>query len=302
MKPVCLISAVCTLLDEEENLHVEGFEAHLSDQWNSGITSLFVAGSMGAMQLLRDETYRTLIRTAVELADGRGELLAGAGDTSYWRTRDRIAFLNQFPLDGVVVLTPFFFRFSQPELVEYFQSLAKISRAPLYLYDLPQVTGTKLDFETVLTLAKCPNIAGIKCSDDPGYTRQLQDRVPESFRVIIAQADLVDVFLRHGLREQLDGMFAMAPAWAVDLARAAEKRDWGKAAEYQRRISRLKKALVCLSDDAFTVVLNARGIPGTMAPRPTRKLSRAEVETLMSDPIVQEYIREPVAPIGTKSA
>src|SRR6476646_2011819 len=93
------ISAICTPLAEDESLHVEGLEAHLEDQWQAGISGLLVAGSMGQMQLLADETYRDLIDCCVRFTAGRGELMVGVGDTSFARTRDRIHLAEQFPID-----------------------------------------------------------------------------------------------------------------------------------------------------------------------------------------------------------
>jgi dihydrodipicolinate synthase/N-acetylneuraminate lyase len=285
------IPAVGTPLTEDERLHDIGFARQMNDLASHGIRSVFVAGSMGAMQLLGDDTYRQLIERSVELWKGRGELMAGAGDTSFRRTRDRIEFLNRFPLDGVVVLAPYFWKVSQDELIEYFTSLAGISRAPLYLYDLPQVVGTKIQLETALALSKVPNLKGIKCSDEPGYARQLIDRLGPSFRVIIAQPNLVDVFLRHGIREHLDGMYLIAPHWAMAIGEAAGREDWATAATYQQKLSRLLGMFHRFGTPAFSPLMNVRGIPGAFAPRPVRRLSEADREQLLAEPIVAELAR-----------
>ncbi len=291
MNQASFISAICTPLTDDEDLHEEGLAAHIEAQARAGISSLFVAGSMGCMQLLRDSTFRTLVQRSAELAKGRFELLAGAGDTSFARTRDRIRFLNDLPLDGVVVLTPYLYAFSQDELLEYFCALADVSQAPVYLYDLPQVTGTKIELETVLAAARHPNIAGIKCSDEPGYARQLHDLTSDSFRVIIAQPDLIDVFIRHGFRDHLDGMYAVAPHWAMAIARHAAAGQWKEAARYQEMLSSLKRTLLQYGVAAFTAVLNAYGIPGNMAPRPTRSLTKEQRERLLAEPLVRQFIR-----------
>ncbi len=160
-----LVSAIGTPLTDAELLHEEGLAAHIEDQWSSGITGLLVAGTMGLLQLLRDETYEALVRRSVEFSRGKGEVLVGAGDCGFARTRDRIAFLNTQKVDGVVVLAPYFLCFSQSELLDYFRGLADESRAPLYLYDLPQRTRCKIQLATALELSNHPNIRGIMCSD-----------------------------------------------------------------------------------------------------------------------------------------
>ena len=89
-----LISALCTPLNDDGSLHVDGLAAHLDDQWRHGIAGVLVGGTMGLMQLLGDETYRELVRCSVQLSRGRGEILVGVGDTSFTRTLSRIRYVE----------------------------------------------------------------------------------------------------------------------------------------------------------------------------------------------------------------
>ena len=138
-----------------------------------------------------------------------------------------------------MVLTPYLIKFEPEELVGYYRALADSSRHPLYLYDLPSLTGVKLDFETVERVAQHPNIAGIKASCEAAWTKELIRRMGDRFRIIIAQPTIVDALLREGICEHLDGMFAVAPVWTMSLVRAAQSGDWDLAAAYQRRLTRL---------------------------------------------------------------
>ena len=287
------ITAIGTPLTEEEELHEQGLEIHLAEQWSAGINGILVAGSMGAMQLLTDQTYRRLVERSVELSKGRGEVIVGAGDTGFARTRERILFVNQFKIDGVAILAPFFWNFGQDELVEYFSSLAEVSKAPIYLYDLPVVTGTKLSMETILKLAEHPNIQGAKVTCEIAFVRNLVDRVGDSFRVMVANAYLVDMLLRFGLCNQLEGMWAMGPKWTVQIGACAVQGDWKGAAESQRKMIELKDvAILKYGFGSFTAVMNARGIPGRFAPRPFGDLSPQRLRQLLDEPIVQQLIKE----------
>ena len=113
--------------------------------------------------------------------------MVGAGDASFTRTLRRIQFVEQFNVDGIVVLSPYFETFGQADLINYFTALADRSRKPLFLYDLPGITRTKLELETVLQLSKHPNIRGIKCSGDWPAVWRLINCVDDGFRVIPAQ-------------------------------------------------------------------------------------------------------------------
>ena len=291
MAELALFSAVGTPLAADETLHTEALEFHLADQWRAGMTGVLIGGTMGLMQLLGEATYRQLVQVGTRAATGRGEVMVGVGDVSFTRTRDRVRFVNEHPVDGVVCLSPFLWKFTQDELVDYFAALADVSRAPLYLYDLPVLTGTKLTLETVLAAARHPNIRGIKCSADLGWTRQLIDVAPKDFRVIVAQADLVDVLLRTGITQHLDGVFAVAPDWTAGIARAGAAGEWDVAAALQRKLSSLLRVMRDYGIfQSFTALLNARGIPGNYAPAPMRPLEAARREELLSLPIVAELL------------
>lgn len=277
------ITAIPTVLHDDDTLHVEGLRHEVQDQIDAGISGLLIGGTMGAMQALDDDTYHDLARQAVEQAAGQCEVMVGAGDISLPRTLKRIEFLNGLHTDGVVVLAPFLFAPTQSELVDYYRALADASRSPLYLYDLPQLTRTKIEYDTVVALAAHPNIRGIKCSDEPAYARQLHDALGASFRVIIAQPLLIDVFLRHGIEEHLDGFYCICPTQVTALGAAAARGDWDTAARLQQGIYQAMRLVRKWGVwEAINVLLNLRGIAGCIRPRPFRHWDEAQTERFLA--------------------
>ncbi len=286
MKNVFIYSAIGTPLDENDGLSTDGLQAQLEDHAEAGIDGLLVAGTMGCMPLLTAGTYADLAIKSVEYWRGRGELLVGVGDLSFARTRERLRLCNELKIDGVVALTPFFLSYSQAELIQYFQALASESRLPLYLYDLPQRTGIPLEIETVERLAQHPNIAGIKCSGDLGQTRRLIDSLAATdFRVVVAQAPLMDILIRSGVRDYVDGVYCIVPKLVRGIADAAVAGDWATS---NRRTQVLNGLLSMLRKygvfPATTALLNHRGIPGNFAPRPHMPLSPERREELLAEP------------------
>ena len=286
-----VISAINTPLHDDDSLHVEGLEAHMEDQWQAGIDGLLIAGTMGLMQLLTDDVYEQLIEHSSRISADRGEIMVGVGDTSLARTRERIELLNRYPVNGAVVVTPYLIKFKPDELLDYYRALADVSRHPLYLYDLPALTGVKLDFDTVERLTEHPNIHGIKASCEADWTKELIRRIGDRFRVIIAQPTIMDALLREGVQEHLDGLYSVTPAWTMSLVRAAEAGDWDRAAAYHRRLNQLLDLMRQGGIFAVvTAIFNARGILGKYAPAPMRQLDAEARDKLLAEPIVQELI------------
>ena len=127
-----------------------------------------------------------------------------------------------------------------------------------------------MEIETVLKLAEHPNIAGIKCSGNIDQTRLLIKALERSsFRVVVAQPLLLDTLMHEGICEHLDGMFSIVPRCIQQIASTAEQENWLIAREYTQIVTELLTALQTYGIfPAMTAILNARGIPGSFAPRP----------------------------------
>jgi 4-hydroxy-tetrahydrodipicolinate synthase len=287
-----LCSAICTPLDEHERLHVDGLKSHLKDQADAGIDAVLVAGTMGLMQLLTEKTYADLVRQSCDSWEGCGEIFVGVGDTSLARTLQRVRIVNEFRVDGVVALAPFFFQFSQQELCDHFRAIADQSKSPLFLYDLPLRTGTSLAIETVIELSAHPNIAGIKCSGPITQTRQLIDalQMPE-FRVFVACPPLLDHLLRAGIAQHLDGIYALAPRLTRDIARSAQAENWPEAARLTQGLSRVLSVIQEYGIfPAAQEILRAKGIRGSILPRPYLPLSEERTGQLLAEPAIRSIL------------
>lgn len=295
-------TALVTPMHADDSLHVDGLETVIEQQLEAGIGGLLLGGSMGTMQLLPHATYRDLMTEGARIASGRAELLGGAGDASLGLTVERLEFLNTLPLDGVVVLPPYVMPYDQAELIDYYRALADISKTPLFLYDLPVMTRSKIALDTVLTLAQHPNIAGIKCSDEPGFGRQVRDETDPSFRVLLAAPTLIDTLIPGGFREHLDGVYCLCPHLMTALGRAAAEGDRTQAAEYQGILNRLLRLLHAHGVwRPATAILNHLGVAGHFKPRPHRNWTETESQDFLNQPGTQQVL-EAVKAVGMSLA
>ena len=116
-----------------------------------------------------------------------------------------------------------------------FEALAVESNAPDLFLRFAAADRHLAGSETVLQLADHPNIAGIKCSGDLGQARRLIDVLKGSnFRVIVAQAPLIDVLLHAGIGEHVDGVYCIVPQLVRGIFNAAAQTDWELAAKRSR--------------------------------------------------------------------
>ena len=286
-----IIAALCTVLDEDESLHVEGLEAHIDEQLEAGIAGLLIAGSMGSAQMLRDDTYRALIEHSVRHMKGRMEMLIGVSDMSLARTLERLRYAEQFEIDGVVATAPWFFTFSPDELGGYFRELADRSTKPLYVYDIPARTGVRLEVDFLVDLLKHPNIVGVKCSAGWDHTQALMERVNDNARLIPAEPLQIAKLIDLGVRHNLDGVYAVLPALTMSIVRAAERGDRDTAAERQRALTDFLS--VMKEYGVFAVVseyFRIRGIPGHVGASPYQPLTEEQQAIFAVHPALKAVI------------
>src|SRR4029079_9621140 len=81
-----------------------------------------------------------------------------------------------------------------------------------------------------------------------------------------------------GVPNHLDGVFAVAPQCVVAIAKSAAAEDWSSAAVHQADLNALLQLLRESRSvmGAFTVLMNAKGIPGNFHAAPFPTLSENE--------------------------
>lgn len=144
------------------SLDKEGLRA-LVDFWISGgLDGLAPCGSNGEAPYLSREERREVVETVLDASKGRVKVIAGTGGAS---TEETIAYSRDaagLGVDGLLVITPFFFRLSLGELVEHYKCLCEALDAPVMVYNVPKFTGFNLDASAVAEIARLENIAGAR--------------------------------------------------------------------------------------------------------------------------------------------
>lgn len=154
--------ALVTPMKEDHSIDYDVFAALIEDQIAKKTDALIIAGTTGESSTLSDEEHIEVIRFAKEKAAGRVPVIAGTGsnDTSYaiWLSQEA----EKAGADGLLVVTPYYNKASQKGLFAHFKAIAKATKLPIILYNVPSRTGCNLTPETVAKLADTENIVGIK--------------------------------------------------------------------------------------------------------------------------------------------
>jgi 4-hydroxy-tetrahydrodipicolinate synthase len=154
-------------------------------QISEGIQGLVPCGSTGEAATLTSEERSSVIRLVVQQTRKRVPVIAGVGSNA---TRKAILWSRmaaEAGVDGLLHVTPYYNKPTQPGLVAHFRAVAEASPLPILLYNVPSRTGCDLLPDTVATLASVPNIVGLKeATGSLARGQQVLAACPKGFTVL----------------------------------------------------------------------------------------------------------------------
>jgi 4-hydroxy-tetrahydrodipicolinate synthase len=129
---------------------------------DGGVEGLVVSGSTGEAATCTVEERRTLWRFVRERVRGRVPVVAGTGTNS---TSDSIALTRmaeETGMDGVLVVTPYYNKPTAKGQVAHFTAVARSTRLPVILYNVPGRTATNSTPDVLEKLESVPNVVAVK--------------------------------------------------------------------------------------------------------------------------------------------
>lgn len=127
------------------------------------VRGLYVGGSSAESGLMSTDELLVQQAWISERASGKiDKLIAHVGQPNLADSIKLVRQAAKLEYDALSALPPHSYRFSDQEILSYYQSLAKETDLPLIVYEVPVRTGRDLPMELLDEIMKLPNVAGIK--------------------------------------------------------------------------------------------------------------------------------------------
>ena len=127
-----------------------------------GVEALVISGSTGEAATCTVDERRALWRFAKERVRGRVPLVAGTGTNNTAESITLTRMAEELGLDGAMIVTPYYNKPTAKGQIAHFTAVAKSTRLPLILYNVPGRTATNTMPETFEQLQDLPNVVAIK--------------------------------------------------------------------------------------------------------------------------------------------
>ncbi|KAF6810346.1 dihydrodipicolinate synthase [Colletotrichum plurivorum] len=215
---------------ESEDVDLGTLERHIVRLINAGVAGIVVHGSNGeAVHLTREERTAMIRRAADtihhEASDVRIPLVAGCAAQS---TRETLQLCRDAAGAGAthaLVLPPSYYGglLDDDKVAKHFYDVADASPIPLLVYNFPAAaSGRDLSSDTVLSIAKHPNVLGVKLTcGNTGKLARVADAAPQGFFVAGGSADFILQGAVVGAHGTISGLANLAPRACVRVAELA---------------------------------------------------------------------------------
>ena len=143
-------------------LDLESMARLLELQLENGVEGVVVSGSTGEAATCTVEERRTLWAFVRERVRGRVPVIAGTGSNNTLESIALTRMAEELKLDGALVVTPYYNKPTPRGQVEHFGAVARSTRLPIILYNVPGRTGTNTTADVLAKLDSIPNIVAVK--------------------------------------------------------------------------------------------------------------------------------------------
>ncbi|WP_299824821.1 4-hydroxy-tetrahydrodipicolinate synthase [uncultured Phascolarctobacterium sp.] len=195
-----LLTAMVTPFNADGSINYEAGADFADWLLANGSDGLVVEGSTGEAATMNMDEKVKFMQTIVARVNGRAKIVAGAGTNCTASTIDLVKKMEACGVDGVLVVGPYYNKPTQEGYYQHFAAVAKATKLPIIVYNVPGRTGGNIAPETVTRLAAdFSNIVAIKeAAGNVAQTAELYRVLPEDFSIYSGDDGLILPFLSVG--------------------------------------------------------------------------------------------------------
>ncbi|WP_332693114.1 4-hydroxy-tetrahydrodipicolinate synthase [Halalkalibacter lacteus] len=177
-----IVTAMVTPFNQHGQLDVAATKELVQHLIANGTDALVVAGTTGESPTLSTEEKLLLFKTVVESVNGQIPVIAGTGSNNTNASIELTKQVEEIGVDAIMLVVPYYNKPSQEGMYAHFSAIAKATKLPVMLYNIPGRSAVNMSVETTLRLAQLSNIVATKeASGDLDAMATIIEHAPEGF-------------------------------------------------------------------------------------------------------------------------
>lgn len=264
-----VIPAMLTPFDLSGNLDEEGIREMVNYLLSFDIGGLYLTGSTGETFLMDSDERKKALEIIVDEVKDRVPLVVHIGTISTDKAIDLAKHAEQLGVTGISSVPPFYWKFSEESIYNYYHDIASSVDLPMLIYNLP--LAGMMSVNMIAKLAKIPNVKGIKYTGTALYElTQIKDMTSEDFLLYGGADELASSNLSLAVDGIIGSFYNLIPDLFIKINQLIVEGDNKKAQKYQK--DGLRLIMDVLKHDsmvgAIKAILRAAGIKAGYARKP----------------------------------
>lgn len=229
----------------EERLNLEAMKQLIEHLIGKGVSGIFPLGSNGEFHVLNSQEKMDFAKAVIEQVNGRVPVYVGTGACSTAETIQLSKQAEALGADVLSVITPYFLKPTDEELIQHYTQVAANVKIPILLYNIPKATGVNISVNVLKELSKVDNICGIK--DSSGDLDNLKGYIEAAkgtkINVLVGSDSKIFAGYQMGATGAIAGTSNLITDTLVRLDQAYRAGEFEKAQQLQQDIEELRKVL-----------------------------------------------------------
>lgn len=178
----------------------KAFSSFVDWQIAEGTHGIVPVGTTGESPTVSHEEHRRVVEIAIEVANKRVPVIAGAGSNSTAEAVALAKFAEEAGADAVLSIVPYYNKPNQEGMFQHFSAVASAVGIPVILYSVPGRTVVDLTVDTIARLKEAhSNIIGVKdATADLGRTSLQRIKLGPDFILLSGEDITALAFNAHG--------------------------------------------------------------------------------------------------------
>lgn len=238
------IVALITPMDDAGGVDLESLQKLVDFHVQNGTDGIVSVGTSGESATLDIDEQIEVIGHTVRLAAGRIPIIAGTGGNSTSEVLELTARSAALGVAACLLVVPYYNKPTQHGLYQHFRAVAEGVDVPQILYNVPGRTALDMVNDTVVQLAKIPNIIGIKdATGDIPRVGDFRQRCGDDFVIYSGDDATTLALIKAGGHGCISVTANVAPKQMHEMCRAALAGDLPLAERINRSLDNLHSSL-----------------------------------------------------------
>lgn len=258
-----VIVAMITPFHEDGSVNYEA-AVDLATKYTAEGSGILVGATTGEGAVMSEEEKLKLFKVTADALKGKTLVMGNVGTNNTRQSVEMAKKAEETGVDVILCIVPYYNKPNQDGCYAHFAAIAKATKLPIFIYNVPGRTGGHIDPQTVCKLAHdFPNIIGLKdASGDLDYAGYVTANAPQGFHLYSGDDNLTLPIVAVGGEGVISVAAHVIGKEMNEMIQAHKDGDVKKAAALHQKYLPFMKGVFCtVSPVPIKTMLNMLGFP-----------------------------------------